>query len=91
MEFYNLAQEYKQQEDYDNYCISITKSANAGCRLAIETIYNDSTYTKQDHHKTLEFYEESSKEKSASYSIHYLAYMYTNGFNVVQDYQKAKA
>ena len=90
---YKKAIEFKLLENYDNYIIYMTMAANYEYQAAIDIIYIDKSYEKQDYANTLNFYLETSIDQNLiknSYSIHFLAFMYRNGLAVEQDNQKAK-
>ena len=75
-ELYEKAQEFKEKEDWNNYFIYMTMSANLEYRPAIYDLVR-SEFDKQDYTKTLEFYE---KTKEYGYSKAMLAYIYVNGY-----------
>ena len=75
-ELYEKAQEFKEKEDWNNYFIYMTMSANLEYRPAIYDLLR-SEFDKQDYTKTLEFYE---KTKEYGYSKAMLAYIYVNGY-----------
>ena len=85
-ELYDRAQIFKQNQDYNNYIIYITKAANNGYRDAIDNIYKCDTYKKQDYSVTIKFYEATVEY---SYSAHFLGYMYYNGLYVKQNISKS--
>src|SRR5437868_3521793 len=89
-ELYLKAVEYKNNKDYTNCYIYMTMSANYDYELAKDNIYADNLYLKQDHNKTLSFYEKTINLKATnSYSLHYLGFMYDMGLGVKKNYKKA--
>ena len=85
-ELYDQAQIFKQNQDYNNYIIYITKAANNGYPDAIDNIYKCDTYKEQDYSVTIKFYEATVE---SSYSAHFLGYMYFIGLHVKKDLSKS--
>lgn len=91
-QLYQKAIEFKLVENYDNYIIYMTVAANKEYQPAIDIIYSDKIYQKQNYNKTLQFYQTTANDPylaQNSYSIHFLAYMYDCGHGVKQDNIKA--
>ena len=90
-ELYNQAIILRKNRDYDNYMIYITMAANYDYQPAIDIIYQSDLYKKQNYSLTFKFYEETANNTNLknSYSIHFLAYMYNNGYGVYRDKNKA--
>jgi len=89
MEFYQKALEFEKKEDWNNYFIHLTQSANALYVEGINRLENDYMLekdTKQTFNQELiNFYE----KQEGSYSIYYLGYMYQHGINYKQNIKKA--
>ena len=90
-ELYDQAIIFRKNKNYDNYMIYITMAANYDYQEAIDIIYLCDLYKKQNYSLTLKFYEETANNTNLknSYSIHFLAYMYYNGFGVKENQCKA--
>lgn len=89
-ELYDQSNIFKSLRDYDNYAIYITQAANFGYPKAINTIYVDGTYKKQNYAATLAWYLKTAySSEPNSHSVHFLAYMYEMGLGVRRDYLKA--
>lgn len=90
-ELYDRALIYKENKNYDGYCIYIIMSANLNYKLAqseLSDAYNNqSIHLKQNHSVTLKFYEATQQY---GYSLHYLGHMYHYGLGVKKDFKKAK-
>lgn len=89
MEFYNNALEFEKQEDWNNYFIHLTQSANALYLEGINRLEHDYMIEK-DAKQTFDqelvtFYE----KQEGSYSIYYLGYMYQYGIHYKQNIKKA--
>ena len=88
---YTKAINYLNENDYNNYVICMTMSANLGNSDAIAHLdidyINNGIYKKQDHLITKSFYEQTVEY---GYSANYLGYMYKHGEGVTQDYNKAR-
>lgn len=86
-ELYEQALIFKQKQDYDNYMIYITMSANYEYPDAIDNIYRCDTYLKQNYAVTIHFYRNCGSKNA--YSLHFLAYMHEEGLGVEKDYDEA--
>ena len=90
-ELYEKAMEFKNNKDYDNYCIYMIMSANYNYKLAVDDIMEDynnhELYKKQNFTNTKLFYKAT---ENYSYSCNCLGIMYDYGFGVKQNYEKAK-
>ena len=76
-ELYEKALEFKVKEDWNNYFIYMTMSANLEYSPAIYDLVR-SEFDNQNYAKTLEFYE---KTKEYGYSKAMLAYIYVHGYS----------
>ncbi|AYV77264.1 MAG: hypothetical protein Barrevirus25_7 [Barrevirus sp.] len=78
-ELYDNALKFKDKQDYTNYCMFMTMSANYDYELAKDDIDTDYTglklYKQQNHKITLAFYEATEQY---GYSANYLGFMYEN-------------
>ena len=90
-ELYDRAIIFRRNFDFNNFIIYITMAANYDYDLAVYNIYTCKTYQKQNYAITLKFYEETAYNTNLknSYSIHFLAYMYSHGLGVEKNYNKA--
>ena len=82
---YDKAQEFKEKEDWNNYFIYMTMSANLEYKPAIYDLIR-SEFKKQDCTKTLEFYE---KTKEYGYSKAILGFIYGIGIGVEKNIELA--
>ena len=86
---YSKAIEFKQINNYNNYYMYMTMAANYDHPEAINCLTEDYSQDEnllQDHIVTFPFYEQT---KNFNYSVNYLAFIYTIGNGVEQNYQKA--
>lgn len=91
-ELFNKALDYKFVDDYDNYIIYMTMAANYNYIPAINNIYKDNTYKKQNYNNTRQFFIETANDINLlknSFSVHFLAYMYNYGLGVEKNYGEA--
>ena len=87
-ELHEKALKFKEENDYDNYWIYITMSANYDYKIAIDSMNNYKLFEKQSYPITKQFYETT---KDYSYSVYHLALLYAaDGIGVVKDYNKTK-
>lgn len=88
-ELYIKAIKFKDVDDYDNYFIHMTMAANfkhPGAIYHLHEDYHHCTHLKQNHAKTIFFYELT---KEFSYSMTYLGSMYDAGIGTEKNHHKA--
>lgn len=83
-ELYDKALIYEKNEDYDNSGPYMTMSANYKFPQAVNTIYSNDMYKKQNFKITKKFYKNTMYNDN-SFSIHILGYMYKHGYGVKQN------
>lgn len=87
---YEKALEFRQLQDYDNYCMHIIMAANHDYKLAIDAYCNNGNFNffqKQNYLNTKKFYKMT---QNYGFSAYYLAHMYEYGCGVSKHYGKAK-